>query len=51
VGLERNWDLPTVSGRSRDNHPNPKVAKDNPYVPENTSALGDLFDLFDFGHN
>ncbi|MBV8730118.1 MAG: phosphoesterase [Acidobacteriia bacterium] len=47
--VERNWDLPTISGRSRDNLPNP-IAFDNPYVPLNTPALGDLFDLFDFSN-
>jgi phospholipase C len=47
--IERNWNLPTVSGRSRDNLPNPKAETDNPYVPTNTPAIGDLFDLFDFG--
>ena len=49
--IERNWDLPTISGRSRDNLPNPKTASANPYVPVNTPAIGDLFDLFDFGHD
>jgi len=49
--IERNWNLPTVSGRSRDNLPNPKVEWDNPYVPTNTPAIGDLFDLFDFPGN
>ena len=47
--IERNWNLPTVSGRSRDNLPNPKAEMENPYVPTNTPAIGDLFDLFDFG--
>jgi phospholipase C len=47
--IERNWNLPTVSGRSRDNLPNPKAELENPYVPTNTPAIGDLFDLFDFG--
>jgi phospholipase C len=46
--IERNWNLPTISNRSRDNLPNPRVARDNPYAPLNTPALGDLFDLFDF---
>jgi phospholipase C len=46
--IERNWNLPTVSGRSRDNLPNPKHEWDNPYVPSNSPAIGDLFDLFDF---
>jgi phospholipase C len=48
--IERNWSLPTISGRSRDNLPNPKADWDNPYVPTNTPAIGDLFDLFDFDH-
>ena len=47
--IERNWNLPTISNRSRDNLPNPKTEKDNPYVPLNTPAIGDLWDLFDFG--
>jgi phospholipase C len=46
--IERNWNLPTVSGRSRDNLPNPKAEKDNPYVPANSPAISDLFDLFNF---
>lgn len=49
--IERNWNLPTVSGRSRDNLPNPKPAWNNPYVPMNTPAIGDLFDLFNFGQD
>ena len=47
--IERNWNLPTVSGRSRDNLPNPKTDGENLYAPTNTPAIGDLFDLFDFG--
>ncbi len=47
--IERNWNLPTISNRSRDNLPNPHVEDDNPYVPENTPAISDLFDLFTFG--
>jgi phospholipase C len=46
--IERNWSLPTVSKRSRDNFPNPIATKANPYVPTNSPAIGDLFDLFDF---
>ena len=50
--IERNWNLPTISGRSRDNLPNPVTdADDSPYVPENSPAISDLFDLFDFGHH
>jgi hypothetical protein len=30
---------------------NPKTEWDNPYVPTNTPAIGDLFDLFDFGRH
>jgi phospholipase C len=46
--IERNWGLEPVTGRSRDNFPNPITHHDNPYVPLNSPALGDLFDLFDF---
>jgi phospholipase C len=48
--IEHNWSLPKISGRSRDNLPNPLVEGDNPYVPLNTPAISDLFDLFDFDH-
>jgi phospholipase C len=47
--IERNWLLDSkLSTRSRDNLPNPRVDADNPYVPQNMPAIGDLFDLFDF---
>jgi phospholipase C len=49
--IERNWDLKPLTHRSRDNFPNPRVDDDNPYVPLNSPALGDLFDLFDFGRH
>jgi phospholipase C len=49
--IERNWDLKPLTHRSRDNFPNPVADEDNPYVPVNTPAIGDLFDLFDFGHH
>jgi phospholipase C len=49
--IERNWTLSAVTNRSRDNFPNPLVTADNPYVPVNSPALGDLFDLFDFGYS
>lgn len=48
--IERNWDLPKISDRSRDNLPNPRTDDDNPYVPKNRPALGDLFASFDFDH-
>ena len=38
----------TLSDRSRDNLPNPKLNDENPYVPENMPAIGDLFDMFNF---
>ena len=38
-----------MTGRSRDNVPNPRFDKDNPYVPVNSPAIGDLFGMFDFG--
>jgi len=47
--IERNWGLKPVSHRSRDNFPNPVVRDDNPYVPVNSPAIGDMFDMFDFG--
>ena len=46
--IEANWGLPPVTGRSRDNFPNPITSKHNPYVPLNTPALSDLMDLFSF---
>ena len=48
--IERNWDLKPLTRRSRDNFPNPRVDEDNPYVPLNSPAIGDLFDLFQFNH-
>jgi len=47
--IERNWNLKPVTNRSRDNFPNPVVRDDNPYVPVNSPAIGDMFDMFDFG--
>jgi phospholipase C len=47
--IEKNWNLPTVTHRSRDNFPNPfSLDFISPYVPLNSPALDDLFDLFDF---
>jgi len=48
--IERNWNLKPLTNRSRDNLPNPKSVKNNPYVPTNSPALDDLFDAFDFSH-
>ncbi len=49
--IERNWNIGPVSTRSRDNFPNPEVSPANPYVPDNSPAISDLFDLFSFSHN
>jgi phospholipase C len=49
--IERNWDLKPLTQRSRDNFPNPVADDDNPYVPQNSPALGDLFDFFHFDHD
>jgi phospholipase C len=46
--IERNWGLAPLTGRSRDNLPNPRADTDIPYVPVNSPAIGDLFDMFDF---
>jgi acid phosphatase len=46
--IEANWKIPAVSGRSRDNLPNPVANGANPYVPTNGPAIGDLMNLFDF---
>jgi phospholipase C len=46
--VERNWNLGTLTARSRDNLPNPKMNNGNPYVPMNMPAIGDLFDMFNF---
>jgi phospholipase C len=45
--IERNWNLPTITHRSRDNFPNP-VQQPGSYAPLNSPALDDLFDFFDF---
>jgi phospholipase C len=46
--IERNWDVPPITNRSRDNFPNPVVDSSNPYVPQNSPAISDLFDFFEF---
>jgi acid phosphatase len=47
--IERNWGLSPLSGRSRDNLPNP-IQPGGTYVPSNGPAIGDLTNLFDFAH-
>ena len=47
--IERNWNLKPVTGRSRDNFENPVTdAVSGPYMPTNSPAISDLFDLFQF---
>ena len=46
--IERNWRLPTITRRSRDNLPNPVATAGNSYVPTNSPAIDDLFSLFRF---
>jgi phospholipase C len=48
--IERNWRLSPLSERSTDNLPNPAAREDDPYVPANAPAIGDLMSLFDFEH-
>ena len=45
--IERVWRLSPLSERSRDNLPNPEM-RDDPYIPSNRPAIGDLMDLFKF---
>ncbi|MBV8523547.1 MAG: hypothetical protein JOY71_15715 [Acetobacteraceae bacterium] len=46
--IEANWGLSTITGRSRDNLPNPVYASGESYVPTNRPSIGDLMDMFDF---
>jgi phospholipase C len=46
--IEHNWGLAPLTKRSRDNLPKPAMDPNNPYVPLNMPAVGDLFDMFDF---
>jgi acid phosphatase len=49
--IERNWRLRPLTARSRDKLPNPVADEDDPYVPLNSPAIGDLFDMFDFARD
>jgi phospholipase C len=46
--IEKNWGLSPLSSRTRDNLPNPIPSSNNPYIPSNAPAIGDLMNLFDF---
>ncbi|HEY2445193.1 MAG TPA: alkaline phosphatase family protein [Rhizomicrobium sp.] len=48
--IEANWSLPTITGRSRDNMPNPITSGKDPYVPTNGPAISDLMAAFNFSH-
>jgi phospholipase C len=45
--IEKNWGLAPVTGKGRDNLPNP-TAGPTPYVPGNQPAIGDLTNMFNF---
>ena len=45
--IEANWNVAPITKRSRDNLPNPTTGAD-PYKPNNSPAIGDLMDLFNF---
>jgi len=48
--IERNWSVPPITKRSRDNLAEPRSAARDPYVPLNPPAIGDCFGMFDFDH-
>ena len=49
--VERNWKLPKLSNRTRDNLPNPIQTPSlaGGYAPTNSPAIGDLWGNFSFG--
>lgn len=46
--IEVNWRMSPLSPTSRDHLPNPISSVQNPYVPANRPAIGNLMSLFDF---
>ncbi len=46
--IEKNWDLPPLSSRSRDNLPDPVPGKSDPYLPGNGPAIGNMMEMFHF---
>jgi len=46
--IEANWHLEPLSARSRDHLLNPTTGGEDPYVPANRPAIGDLMTLFQF---
>ncbi|MGH7106115.1 MAG: alkaline phosphatase family protein [Acetobacteraceae bacterium] len=49
--VEANWRLGPISSWSRDNLPDPVASRQNPWVPQNSPAIGDLMDMFHFGRD
>ena len=49
--VEANWRIGTISASSRDNLPDPVATTQDPYVPRNAPAIGDLMDMFHFGRD
>jgi phospholipase C len=49
--IEKNWHLPTITRRSRDNLPNPIAEHDAGYEPRNGPAIGDLMGMFTFARH
>lgn len=45
--IERNWRVPALSARSRDNLPNPLHDETSPYIPKNRPAIGDLMNMIE----
>ncbi len=48
--VEANWKLGPISQWSRDNLPNPVTTRNDPYVPVNSPAIGNLMGMFHFGN-
>jgi phospholipase C len=46
--IEWNWRIMPLSNRSRDNLPNPTASAEDPYVPTNGPAIGNLTNMFQF---
>jgi len=46
--IEANWGLSPLTRRSRDNLPNPVARSEDPYVPANSPAIGDMMDMVKF---
>lgn len=46
--IEHNWRMQPLSARSRDRLPNPVTSTQSPYLPVNTTSIGDLTAMFKF---